>query len=419
MDVRVSKLKEVMDLVKPVVPKKPTLKVVSHLCLNNGKVIATDMETMVIVNMAEAKEPMLLPYNSVAEMLKYIPGYESLHIEQKGTTILLTWLEGSASYPTEEFANYPQLPEMVTRGEALLDGDTLTTAISDAFPYVAQEDNRPTLNGITLVLGTPVEVAAGDGFRMSHKAMGLSFPLEEKIIIPAHSAAIIEHVFRRTPRTPPSSADTLVQAITSKRMLRLSLVGDRKLRLDFGTSASLFVNLIEGNPPDWLKLVPKGDPLMQCQLFAPQFEAAVKRIRDIAKEGSGIVRMEFSEGRLKMSAKGADQEISTTIDTLLSQGEPARTALDQKYLIEYISGKQGIVTFSKYTDTGPIVFEYQKSPKVLIMPMAAKWDDEETAAETPADSEAEQTEPVNESEEESDSSTEEETEEVTEPATTE
>ena len=419
MDVRVSKLKEVMDLVKPAVPKNPSLKVLTNLCLKDGKVVATDLETMVIVNMSEAKEPMLLPYSSVAEMLKYIPSYESLHIEQKGKNLQLTWLEGSASYPTEDYANFPVLPEMETRGEALLDGDVLITAMSDALPYAAKDDTRPVLTGITVVLGTPVEVAAGDAFRMSYKALGLSFPLEETIIIPGRSAAIAEHVFKKTPRTPPSSADTLVQAITSKRLLRVALVGDKKLRMDFGTSASIFVNLIEGSPPAWLNLLPKGDPLMQCQLFAPQLDAAARRVRDIAKENSGIVRMEFSDGHLKLSAKGDNQEISTTTDTLLSNGEPARTAIDQKYLIEYLSGKQGIITFSKYTDSGPVVFEYQNSPKVLIMPMATKWDDEEPAAEeTPAESEQDQSETVN-SEEESESSTDEAEEEVTEPAQTE
>jgi len=78
----------------------------------------------------------------------------------------------------------------------------------------------------------------------------------------------------------------------------------------------------------------------------------------------------FTDGRLKVSARGDDQEISSTIDTLNIQGEPGRTALDQKYLLGYLNGKQGIVVFSKYTDAGPVVFEYQKSPRVLIMPMA-------------------------------------------------
>ena len=102
------------------------------------------------------------------------------------------------------------------------------------------------------------------------------------------------------------------------------------------------------------------------------------------------MRLEFADGKLKVSAKGDDQEIISTIDTIITQGEPGRTAINQKYLLDFVSGKQGIVTFSKYTDTGPVVFEYQKSPRVLIMPMSVQWGDEkpsDTAAvvETPAE----------------------------------
>jgi len=56
---------------------------------------------MIIANVPEAEEPMLLPYSQIAEMLKYVPGHETLKIEQKGKTVSLSWNEGSASYPTE------------------------------------------------------------------------------------------------------------------------------------------------------------------------------------------------------------------------------------------------------------------------------------------------------------------------------
>ena len=163
----------------------------------------------------------------------------------------------------------------------------------------------------------------------------------------------------------------------------MSVIGDNKLRLDFGTSASVIMNLIMGKPPEWLALIPKGEPMLQSQIFAPQLEAAAKRVKDTALQGSGIVRMEFADGRLKVSAKGSDQEISSTIDTLYTHGEPGRTALNQKYLLDYLNGKQGIVSFSKYTEVGPVVFEYQKSPRVLIMPMQVQWGDEKTVDESP------------------------------------
>ena len=150
-----------------------------------------------------------------------------------------------------------------------MDGDTLIAAMTAALPYAALDTTRPVLSGITLVLGTPIEIAAGDGFRMSHQVLGLSFPLEEKIIIPAHAVAILSHVFKKTPRTPPSTAGSLVQVVTSKRQLRMSAIGDNKLRLDFGTSASVVINLIMGKPPEWLALIPKGEPILQSQIFAP------------------------------------------------------------------------------------------------------------------------------------------------------
>jgi hypothetical protein len=244
---------------------------------------------------------------------------------------------------------------------------------------------------------------------MSHQVLGLFFPLEEKIIVPARGVAILEHVFAKTPRTPPSTAESLIKVVTAKRQLYMALIGDNKLRLDFGTTASVVINLILGKPPEWLALIPKGEPVLQSQIFAPQLGAAAKRVRDIARDGSGIVRMEFTDGKLKVSARGDDQEISSTIDTLNTQGEPGRTALDQKYLLGYLNGKQGIIVFSKYTDVGPVVFEYQKSPRVLIMPMSVQWGDETPPAEK-AEPQAEPTDETSDAEQdESESSVEEET----------
>jgi DNA polymerase III sliding clamp (beta) subunit (PCNA family) len=253
-----------------------------------------------------------------------------------------------------------------------------------ALPYRATDETPPVLSGITLVLGSPLEVAAGDGFRMSHQVLGLFFPLEEKIIVPAHSVAILGHIFAKTPRTPPTTADSLIPIIIAKRQLHVALQGDNKVQVDFGSTASVVINLIQGSPPEWLKLIPKGEPVLQSQLFAPQLEAAVKRIRAISKDGSGIVRMVFADGKLTVSAKGEEQEISATMDTLNTQGEPGRTALNHIYLLDFLSGKQGIVIVSQYDKTGPLVFQYQNSPRVLIMPMFVEWGDEKPAtAEEP------------------------------------
>lgn len=382
MEIQVNKLRELMVLMKPVIPRKSTLKVAAYIRIGDGKAVATDLETMVIYDLPEATEPMLLPYASLADTLKYIPG-NTLNIEAQNRKLSLAWDGGTATYPTEDVQDFPVLPELEIRAEGLIDGDTLIPAMQAALPYTATDTQRPVLSGVTLVLGSPLEVAAGDGFTMSHQVLGLSFPLEEKAIVPARSVFILGHVFDKTPRTPPSTADSLISVITAKRQVHMALVGENKLRIDFGQSASVVINLIQGNPPEWLQLIPKGQPVLQSHLFAPQLEAAVKRVRDIARDGSGIVRMVFADGKLTVSAVGEEQEIRATLDVISTQGEPGRTALNYAYLLRYLDGKLGMVTFSQYDKTGPVVFEYQSSPRVLIMPMFVQWGDELVVAHEP------------------------------------
>ena len=132
-------------------------------------------------------------------------------------------------------------------------------------------------------------------------------------------------------------------------------------------------------------------------------------MRIIAKEGTDAVRLEFADGKLKVSAKGGDQEISSTIDTIHTQGEATRIAINQKYVLGYLSGKQGIITFSKYTESGPAVFEDQQSPRMIVMPMVVAWGDEPAAAKEEPEAEAADEVSDTEAAEESESSGEEET----------
>lgn len=396
MQIQVNKLRGLMELLKPVVPKTSTLPATTYIRVGGGKAIATDLETMVIADLPEAEEPMLLPFASLDEMLKYVPGNETLKIEVQDKKVSLAWSGGTANYPTEAVQEFPVLPEMPARAEGMIDGDMLIPAMLDALPYRATEDTRLVLTGVTLVMGSPLEVAAGDGFRITHQVLGLSFPLEEKIIVPAHGVTILGHVFAKTPRTPPTDATSLIPVITAKRQLHMALVGENKLQVDFGQTVTVVINLIQGSPPDFIKLIPKGEPILQSQIFAPQLEAAVKRVRDIAKDGSGIVRMVFDDGKLIVSAKADEQEISATVDTLNTQGEPGRTALNYRYLLDYLSDKQGIIILSQYDKTGPLAFQYQNSPRVLIMPMFVEWGDEKPPAAEKAETEPETTDEATE-----------------------
>ena len=180
-----------------------------------------------------------------------------------------------------------------------------------------------------------------------------------------------------------------------------------------------------------MALIPKGEPVLQSQIFAPQLEAAAKRVRDIAKDGSGIIRMEFADGKLKVSARGERPGNQFYHRHSQYPGGTGRTAINQKYL-PTSSPANRASSFLQVYRHGPVVFEYQQSPRVLIMPMSVQWGDEKPAkqpaavAETPAEAtdETSDAEPDEESntDAEMESSTEEENverETVAEPTVTE
>jgi len=98
--------------------------------------------------------------------------------------------------------------------------------------------------------------------------------------------------------------------------------------------------------------------------------------------GKNIVRLAFNDDAVTVSAKHDDQEVESTVKVLMSQGAPNNVALDASFLLDYLKGKEGIVTLSWESQGAPILFNHQKNPTVLIMPMSVA---EATAEAEPAE----------------------------------
>lgn len=370
MEIQVNKLRQVLDLLKPVVPRKTSLPILTHVLFNDGQAIASDLESMVIAELPEAKEPMLLPFNTILDLVKYVPGYEMLKVETKRGKVTLSWSAGAATYDTEKPEEFPPVPGLKVQAEGRLDGDSLISTMLSVLPYAATEDTRPVLSGVTVILGNPIVVAAADGFQLGYQALPLSFPAERTIVVPSAAVSLLGHLLSRTPRTPPLT-DALVPAITAKRQIDIALAENR-LRVGFG-AAQVIITLIQGSPPDFLLLIPKEEPVLKAQLFGPEFEAAVRRVSAVAREGSGAVRLVFNDGTATVSAIADDREVEATISTMGTQGAPNKVAINASYLLGYLKGKEGIVTLSFTAPTAPILFQYQRQPKVVIMPMNVDW----------------------------------------------
>ena len=372
MDIQVARFREVLELLKPVIPRKTSLPVLTYVLLKDGKAVATDMDTMVIVQVPEADIDCLIPYADVVKMIQYVQGFENLHIEPKNGKVTMSWSDGNSTFGTQDVKGYPLMPEFVPVAEAPIDIDTLIPAMYEVLGFAATETARPVLNGVTLVMGETVAVAAGDGCQMAYKSLPLSFPQEGSFVVPMGSVTALKLLWEKTPRTPPAS-DSLIPIIIAKKQASVALDGKKGLRFVFGDSTTAIVKLVDGDPPAWLKLIPKGEPVLQASVMGSQLELAVRRVLRVAMEGSKIVRLVFNDDTVTISAKHDDQEVESTIKVWELQGAPNKVGLNASFLLDYLKGKESIVTLSWVNEGSPVAFKHLNSPTVLIMPMKVNW----------------------------------------------
>ena len=380
MEIQVYRLREAMDLIGPIVPRKATLEVLTHVLVADGRAVATDLEVTVTVELPGAEGQCVFPYQAVADLLKRVPGDEVLAIEQEGKLLRLAWADGKAVFETETPDAYPAIPEVEAVMEHRLDGDILVPAMVAVSCYCADpDDSRPAITGVFLGFGDTTEVAAADGFRLAWQTVALTFPQGiESVIIPATSVRQLARLLDKSPRTPPATG-SLVALITAKREMELRF-NETMLQARIGP-VSLITRLLQGSFPKYHQLIPK-DINARLGIMASELERAVRQVAGMAKGSNGIVRFAWSDSTMRISAKSIDVgEVETTIP-VFTESEPGNIAINVKYLLGYLQGKDGLVTMEVVNSSSPTVFRYGRSPAVALMPMHVAPEPGDPPAET-------------------------------------
>ncbi len=364
MEINVKKLRDVLDLLEPVLPKKGKLPVIQNFRLGGGKAIATDLDLTVSVDLPEATETILLP-GGARDFLKLIPGNRTAALSQKGLAVAIVSGAEKRTFVTkdpEEFPEQTGLPAAVSK----VDGDRFVRDITLALPYAASEQTRPVLTGVILFMeGPETRIAAGDGFRMYLKSMpGLDY--NRTAILSAETVRVLAHLWKLAPKGNDPSSDTIAGMVLSKRFIALGFYDD-VLVATFGPLA-VRARLIAGTPPNFYQLVPK-DPSQTLRVLAPDFLQAVLRVRDVAKEGSGIVRLNWDDRTVTVTASAAEVgDAETSVTPLSIEGGPGRIAFNSKYLVEYFQKRQGVITIGVTDPSSPALFQDGQCD-IVIMPM--------------------------------------------------
>lgn len=224
---------------------------------------------------------------------------------------------------------FPQFPKFSRDGLTTTPASTFREMIEGTIFSVSTDETRYSLNGVYVEQGEAgnVRLVATDGHRLAFDERNLgSFGLAKGVILPRKGLAELKKLLE--------SGDDGVVSIGFKENMGL-VMKDR---------VELFMRLIDGDFPDYTKVIPKGNQNI-ARIEHDEFLQALRRVSIISSERYKGIKMEFNEDKLSVSANNPDLGEATEEVEMEYKGNPISIGFNARYLIDvlHVLGSDGEV----------------------------------------------------------------------------
>jgi DNA polymerase-3 subunit beta len=259
----------------------------------------------------------------------------------------------------------------------------LSEALSRVLPFTATDDNRPVLTCVSLVAKDgKLTLVSADGFRLAVTSLDYDDG-EGQALISRDELQGIANALRRARRTRVSFDGEDIKTLT---------IDTELIRYKWAS--------LEGNFPDWEKLIPTESSTF-AHFDTVEAIRAVSSLKAISDSKAYPIDLTAGEGRLVMANPDDKGQAELQADTL---GETVRIRVDGKYLAEALKACGGMVELKLTNGVSPLLFTVD-GYQLVVMPMLtpeaqaevkakAEQAKAEVATEPTEQAEPEATEPV-------------------------
>lgn len=294
------------------------------------------------------------------------PGDVALETAGKGQSLNVSSDRFRADIRGIDPADFPVfMPDVSQATRFTLPAEHLRDMISQVTIAAATDESRPVLTGVMTVLDPDsgrIVLAAADGFRLSVREAGLVAPIDGKmeIIIPARTLLELGRVCG-------DESSPIQVAITEGRnqiVFQLSHV-------------ELVSLLIEGNFPDYERIVPKSHST-RAVVNTRALHQAVRVASFFARDAANVVRMtldpgdDLRPGTVTVSGQSAEVGGNQTEVEASIEGDALEIAFNAKYMLDVLAAiTSDQVAIEMATPSSPGVFKpVDETPFThVIMPM--------------------------------------------------
>lgn len=298
----------------------PVLAAVKIEATNTGLTLTgTDLEIGIVRKLGAKVEiagVVAVPGKMFSEILSTLsPG--KITLELKEGNLLIKSVGFSGKLAVMEIADYPSLPGEPGSGAATT-GKTLSSSIENVVFASARDSLRPVLTGMLLDVGKSLKMVATDGFRLAVDTLAIEGGenIGRSILIPGRAAGEVSKIFKESE-------------------LKIGYLEETRQAIFWDGETMLVSQVIEGNFPDYQKILPK-EFTTELTVARADLLSAVKKVAVFARENSSMMRWKIENSQLVVSASSASLGECSVEVVAKIEGDDLEVVFNTKYVMDYL-----------------------------------------------------------------------------------
>jgi len=352
-----------LQLVSGAVERRHTLPILSNVLIkvsdNSLWLTGTDLEVELISNVTLTGEleegEITVPAKKLLDICRGLADGSTLDFHVEANKAILRCGRSKYSLSTLSAQDYPNLEDWQGDLEFEISQSDLKKLIDSTHFSMAQQDVRYYLNGMSLETeDNIIRTVATDGHRLALCRLsytGGTLP-NRQVIIPRKGILEITRLIE-----------------DDDKMLKVQ-VGSNHIRI-FSTDFIFTSKLVDGRFPDYRRVLPKdGDKTIVASKVA--LKNAFSRASILSNEKFKGVRLNLSNGELKITANNPEQEEAVEIVDVDYQGADLEIGFNVAYLIDVLNSlgsEKVIITLADSNSSALIEDAADDSALYVIMPM--------------------------------------------------
>lgn len=330
------KLKESLEHAERIVTRHLTLPILNNFLIktekNGIKILSTNLEIGVsswfpckVVKSGEITVPAKVFYSIISSL-----GTDKVSLEIKKDNILNILSDNyKATLKGENAKDFPKIPELNKETVLNINSITFCRSLSQLLSFVSNSETRPEITGILFYKNKGENVlflVSTDSFRLGEKVISVDESFKDidfSVIIPARTASEVVRIF--------SNIEGDISITLEKNQISFE-----------SNKTELISRLIEGNYPDYKKLIPV-DFNTTAKLSKENFVKIIKLVSLLAGRVNDI-RLSFVKNNVsKLKVYAADSDLGENDSEIIVDlaGESLEVKFNWKYLVDGVANFPG------------------------------------------------------------------------------